>query len=398
MSTAASSLAFRALLKSAAAAAGLARKPSRLSGVSPAAAAFHLAVVAQDAPVVVIVPTDAEIDAMVADSAFFLAALLGWSETDAARQVLPFPSPEVDPYRGLAPHFQVASARARALFGLASGSARLVVASARALLPKLIDPVRFAGAGLVVMPGMDIAPLDLGDRLAAAGFTREDPVDEHGEFCVRGGVVDVFPSAESHPVRLEFIGDLVESVRQYDAATQRSLVPIDQLAIVPQREDLLGSADDGPRTAGLVDYLRRAGASLVVFESEDVDARGRALETQWRTSAADMEARGRDVPDYEAIAWPWDTLASWLGTGRQVSQLTIETSGAPAEHVACQPMMTFHGRIADWVEELRQARDRGDKTMFIAATAGRADRAIELLGEYEVRARRRRRSCPLRAG
>ena len=387
MSTAASSLAFRALLKSAAAAAGLARKPARLAGVSPAAAALHAAVVAQDQPVVVVVPTDADIESMVADGAFFLSALLGWSVTDTARQVLPFPSPEVDPYRGLAPHFQVASARARALFALATGTARLVVTSARALLPRLADPVRFAAAGLTVAPGTEIAPHDLGDRLAAAGFTREDPVDEHGEFCVRGGVVDVFPSSESHPIRLEFIGDLVESVRQFDAATQRSLSQIDQLAIVPQREDILEETGAPSRTSGLIDYVRRAGASLIVLESDDVDARGRALEVQWRASGADMAARGRDVPPFEAIAWSWDVLAAWLSSGRQVSQLAIEGAG-PADHVACQPAMAFHGRIGDWVDELRQARDRGDRTLFIAATAGRADRAIELLGEYEIRARR----------
>jgi len=324
---------------------------------------------------------------MVADGAFFLSALLGWSAADTARHVLPFPSPEVDPYRGLAPHFQVASARARALFALATGTARLVVTSARALLPRLADPVRFAAGGLTVAPGTEIAPHDLGDRLAAALFVREDPVDEHGEFCVRGGVVDVFPSSESHPIRLEFIGDLVESVRQFDAATQRSLSAIDQLAIVPQREEILEDADTSGRTSSLVDYVRRAGASLIVLEADDVDARGRALEAQWRASGADMAARGRDVPPFEAIAWPWDVLAGWLASGRQVSQLAVDGAGV-ADHVACQPAMAFHGRIGDWVDELRQARDRGDRTLFIAATAGRADRAIELLGEYEIRARR----------
>jgi transcription-repair coupling factor (superfamily II helicase) len=389
VSTAASSsLAFRALLKSSAAAAGLTRKPARLTGLSPAAVAFHAAVVAQDGPVLLVVPTDAEIETMVADAGFFLSALLGWSETDAVRQVLPFPSPEVDPYRGLAPHFQVASTRARALYALATGTARLVVTSARALLPKLVDPSRSAAAGLTITPGMEIAPQALGDQLAATGFVREDPVDERGEFCVRGGVVDIFPASELHPVRLEFIGDLVESIRYYDAATQRSLAAMDQLAIVPQREDLPGESDEPGRTAGLVDYLRRAGASLLVYEAEDVEARGQALETQWRTSAADMAARGRDVPAYESIAWPWSTLAAWLASGRQLSQLTIEGADAPAEHVACQPMMAYHGRITDWIDELRQARDRGDRTMFIAATAGRADRAIDLLGEYEIRARR----------
>src|SRR5579864_1628307 len=100
-----------------------------------------------------------------------------------------------------------------------------------------------------------------------------------------------------------------------------------------------------------------------------------------------MAARGRDVPPFEAIAWPWDVLAGWLASGRQVSQLAVDGAGV-ADHVACQPAMAFHGRIGDWVDELRQARDRGDRTMFVAATAGRADRAIDLLGEYEIRARR----------
>jgi transcription-repair coupling factor (superfamily II helicase) len=389
VSTAASSLALRALLKSSAATVGLARKPFRLAGVSPAAAAFHVAISAQDAPVVLVVPTDADIESMAADAAFFLSALLGWSATDAARQVLPFPSPEVDPYRGLAPHFQVASTRARALYSLASGEARLVVASARALVPKLPDPAALVAGGLVLTPGLEISPQDLGDRLSLAGFTREDPVDEHGEFCVRGGVVDLFPSSERHPVRLEFIGDLIESVRQYDAATQRSLAAIDQLAVVPQREEVVGESGDALRPAGLLDYARRAGASFIVFENDDVAERGQAIETQWRASEADMTARGRDVPVYDAIAWPWETVATWFSKARHLTQLSIEGGdSAPAEHVSCQPALAFHGRIADWVEELRQARDRGEKTIFIAATAGRADRALELLGEYEIRAKK----------
>src|SRR5205823_5001278 len=124
-------------------------------------------------------------------------------------------------------------------------------------------------------------------------------VDEHGEFCVRGGVVDIYPSADSQPVRLEFIGDTIESIRQYDAATQRSLAPLDQIAISPQRELIpLTTADvDGletvDRSATIVDYVRRARAALLVFELDDVDARGRKLEDQWRATAADMEQRGR---------------------------------------------------------------------------------------------------------
>src|SRR5204863_5702885 len=129
-----------------------------------------------------------------------------------------------------------ASARAAALHGLAIGSARVVVASGAALLPKLSDPAQLRSTSIELKPGMDLDPIGLGDLLADAGFTREDPVDEHGEFCVRGGIVDFYPAADAQPVRLEFVGDIVESIRQFDAATQRSQAALDRAIITPLRE------------------------------------------------------------------------------------------------------------------------------------------------------------------
>src|SRR6185436_15980325 len=154
----------------------------------------------------------------------------------AARVVLPLPSHEVDPYRGMAPHVGVTSIRARALHAVASGTARIVVASAAALLPRITAPLRLLAASLDLKPGQDIAPTDLAELLVDAGFTREDPADEHGEFAVRGGIVDIFPAGEAHPTRLEFIGDTIETLRTYDPSTQRSIAPIDQIHIVPLRD------------------------------------------------------------------------------------------------------------------------------------------------------------------
>ena len=109
------SLAFRSLLKSSAAGSGLSAHSRTIAGVTPQAAAFHASLVAQDTPVFLVVPADVDVEQFVADTRFFLGALLGLSDDAAQRQVLPFPSQEVDPYRGLTPHFEVASARARAL-------------------------------------------------------------------------------------------------------------------------------------------------------------------------------------------------------------------------------------------------------------------------------------------
>jgi transcription-repair coupling factor (superfamily II helicase) len=385
-----SSLAFRSLLKTAAVKSGLAKAVPRLTGLTAAAAAFHAAVVAQESVLFLVVPTDAHVEQLTADARFFFATLKGVSDAEAHDQVLPFPSQEVDPYRGLTPHFEVASARARALQRLAAGRAHLVIASARALLPRLSDPQRLIATALTLKPGVEIPPHELGERLALAGFSPEDPVDEHGEFCVRGGVVDIYPAAESQPVRLEFIGDIIESVRRYDAATQRSLAGLDAIVVSPQRE-LLPSVDapDDPaafdRSGTVLDYVRAAGASTAVFELDDVEERGRTLEEQWRASAVDMESRGRGVIPYERMAQPWDEVSHWLAEARRISELAVDDiDDTTTVHVSSPPTLEYRGRINDWIEEIRRARERDELTVFVAATPGRAERTLELLAEYNV--------------
>jgi len=233
-----SSLTLRSLLKTAASRLRLGVPAPRVSGLTSPAKALFAAIAAERDRVLLVVPTDADVETMTRDARFFYSALEGLSEIDVERAVLPYPSHEVDPYRGLAPHFDIASARARALSAAGDGSARLVVASASALLPKVSPPGEMSAVSTTLTPGHDISPTDLGDMLASAGYTRQDPVDEHGEFCVRGGVVDFFPAGARDPIRLEFIGDTIESIRTYDPATQRSIAAIDQIAIVPLRDML----------------------------------------------------------------------------------------------------------------------------------------------------------------
>ena len=157
------SLNLQATLKTAVARTAMERSARVVSGLSPAAKALYVAAAAHASPKGVILyvePTDREIEQTVADIGFFLAALEGFSETAAERAVLPFPSHEVDPYRGMSPHFGVTSARARVLHAVATGIARVIVASPAALLPKVSAPERLLDASIDLKPGQDISPTD----------------------------------------------------------------------------------------------------------------------------------------------------------------------------------------------------------------------------------------------
>jgi transcription-repair coupling factor (superfamily II helicase) len=270
------SLTLRSLLKSAVGRIRSGAPAQRVTGLSNAAKALYVASAAGEGPSLVVVPTEADAEQMTADARFFLAAIEGLSDAETLRHVLPFPSPEVDPYRGLAPHFQVSSTRARALHAMANGQARVIVASAAGLLPRVSAPARLISTSLELAPGVEISPQDLGTLLAEAGYTREDPVDQHGEYCVRGGVVDYFPAGEDFPTRVEFIGDTVESVRRYEPATQRSIESLDHASVVPLRDQLdLGLSDvTADRSSTLLDYTTRS-RSWTVFVSEPEDVRTR---------------------------------------------------------------------------------------------------------------------------
>jgi transcription-repair coupling factor (superfamily II helicase) len=393
------SLNLRAALKSAVARSGMDVPARVVSGLTPPAKALFVAAAACATPrgvVLYVVPGDGELEETVADARFFLAALEGLSDRDAERVVLPFPSHEIDPYRGIAPHVGVTSARAEALHALATRTARVVVASAAALVPRVSRPDRLLGASIELKAGQDIPPTDLRELLTTAGFSREDPADEHGEFAIRGGIVDVYPPREAQPVRLEFIGDTIETLRAYDPATQRSIAPLDQLTIVPLTDVL------GERGADLFDYLARAeDARLIVSEPDEVEAAGRKLEGQLRHGYDEAVARAggagtaaaAETPRPEELFVGWDQMAGRLARATHLSQLGLdddaverpaERGSLPQRGVRCQPTVEFRGRVPDWVAEVRQLRDQGETALFVAATPGRGERTIELLKEYDV--------------
>ncbi|MEQ1868468.1 MAG: transcription-repair coupling factor [Vicinamibacterales bacterium] len=440
--TATTSLNLLAVLKSAASKSGMEAQARAISGLTAPAKAMFIATQAHTMPrgtVLVVVPADRDIDEVVTDVRFFLSALEGLAPGAAEDAVLPFPSHEVDPYRGMTPHFGVVSSRARALYALTTQAVRVVVASGPALAPRVSAPARMKGAGIDLQSGHDIAPSDLAALLTDAGFTREDPADEHGEFALRGGILDLFPANETQPIRLEFLGDTIETMRRYDAASQRSQAAVDRLTVVPLLDRL---GDD--RSATIFDYLAQARESRIfVSEADEVETgiakllaqvvrsyeaasgsatneatdeeeeRDEAVYDEWSRLSAEDDPEDRavvqspparrrrataDTRNRTALLAPdvlfleHGNLTARLASAVSLSELGIESSGGAsalggqpvARVLRSQPVVEMHGRLPEWVTELKRIKDAGEQALFVAVTPGRAERTIELLKEYDV--------------
>ncbi len=151
--------------------------------------------------------------------------------------ILPFEPSSLEPAQ--------AGARIEALLALLAGRLhhpahpRVVVAAARAVARRIIDPALWRRHAMRLAFAEELPPARLRENLAALGYRAVPEVSEPGEFAVRGGLLDLFSPALTQPVRVEWDGDLVENIRFFDVETQRSTDEIHEVLIHPPRELLL---------------------------------------------------------------------------------------------------------------------------------------------------------------
>ena len=144
--------------------------------------------------------------------------------------------------------------RLEALTALAGGEPIVVVSSRRAITRQTISRRDLLESTVELRPGAGPDPVSVAGRLIELGYTREPLVEERGQFSLRGGILDVFPAAADAPVRAEWAGESVETLRLFDPENQRSVMPIPEVTIRTGRELLIGPE----RGAEAVDRLRRS--------------------------------------------------------------------------------------------------------------------------------------------
>ena len=214
-----------------------AKRPLTLSGVPAGFLPSLLADLARagaGARCVFVAPDEAAMRAIASTAPFFAPEL----------EVVQFPAWDCLPYDRASPTLRVMAERVAALHRLQAKAkgAQLVLTTATAVTQRVLTPFRIRQLVATLAPGERIGRDDLATLLAANGYVRTDTVHDQGEYAVRGGLVDLFPSGEEQALRLDFFGDEIESVRAFDPADQRTIGRLDGFTLLPASEALLDEA------------------------------------------------------------------------------------------------------------------------------------------------------------
>ena len=132
------------------------------------------------------------------------------------------PAHDVLPFENLSPHPDVQEQRAAALWKLATGAVSILIAPVESAALKLFDRDYYAGLAVTLKRGEEVDVEVLTAHLASVGYTQMDLVEMPGQFTRRGGILDVYSPEADRPVRIEFFGDEIETIRKFDPETQRS--------------------------------------------------------------------------------------------------------------------------------------------------------------------------------
>ena len=202
-----------------------------IHGAGGALTAFAVACIQEEVagPVVVVCPTEERAEAIRDD----LERLIGTDEVGV------FPAWEVSLYDRRSPHLDVTGLRLEALDQLQRGTEGVIVTPADALMGHTVPPDLFDLCVQEIRLDQEVDLQELTDHLVEVGYERVGTVEGVGQFSVRGGIVDVFSFGNAHPVRMEFFGDEVTSIRAFDLATQRSVETLEAVRLLPCREAVL---------------------------------------------------------------------------------------------------------------------------------------------------------------
>ena len=235
-------------------------------------------------------------------------------------------------------------------------------------------------------------------HLGATGYARTEMVELPGQFAVRGGIVDIFSPEAPRPVRVELLGDTVESVREFDPRTQRSIAPVNWTTVLPLTEwaVMRNGAEAlelpsywGPASlAGTRTLFELSPSSLepVIFLDEPATLRPAADALLKEATEAYEKLGLANAPEAGTFFWQAAEfeLALQLATHVELEQLAMSHSEVARFHLSSRPSARFHGDVVACVGDVKSQLAAGGTVFLTAASTGELERYADICREYEV--------------
>jgi transcription-repair coupling factor (superfamily II helicase) len=377
-----------------------------LSGLTLTAKAVYLTLLYQstERPLIVLVDGNKQAEALLELVETFSHLLIDRPDLPSPQMI---PALDVLPHQRLSPHSELAEQRAIGLWRLATEKVPVTVAPVASALLRTETPEFYRQLAVTLRTGEEL-PLELlTQHLESIGYERREPVQLVGEYSVRGGILDVFPAESNRPVRVEFFGDEIDSIRRFDPETQRSVLRVAVATVLPLVEyprsrplfhelaeaiDFEGVASPGDAFAGwefVVPMKHPRGNSLLNFADDAIvvldepEQIGAAAERLWKR-LADPE---RETPvSAEANFFRWGELQGQLvdRTEIQFRELEVGVFSHDSLHIPTRPSTSFHGSMQVAVAEAKTLVEQGNRVAFFAPTIGELERLADILQEYSV--------------
>ena len=382
-----------------------------LSGLTTTAKAAYLALLWQalERPIVVVADGNKQAETLTELTVAF-AGLLDSGRDAAPPQLIP--ALDVLPSQRLSPHSEISAQRATGLWRLANGRAGITIAPIASALLRTVPAESYRQLALTLRVEEEVPLDDVVAHLLAIGYERREPVEMTGEFSIRGGILDIYPAESAKPVRIELFGDQIESIRRFDVETQRSVLRIPEVTILPllefpkslallrqlrQKLDGRGeipSSDEAfPGWELLIPLVQPRSGSLFSLVSDPVvvidepEQTAAAAERFWKR-LDEAESTSPLVPA-EAVFFRWGELRSHIEGKAEVELREVDflVAGAVVDeplHIATRPSMSFQGNIPLAVKECRGLVEHGYRVALFAPTLGEIERLADILREYSV--------------
>jgi transcription-repair coupling factor (superfamily II helicase) len=255
---------------------------------------------------------------------------------------------------------------------LAAGHVRWLITSPDAIYDQIPDPGKVASTSLGIHRNAVLSPERALDFLGNAGYSQVSFAENPGEYARRGGIIDVFPYNTDYPVRIEFFGDEVDSIREFDSGTQRSVSFLDQIRIVPAiifKRDMYE-----PITRHLPGDTRIVLAQPDAIIADFHKLYGQAEAAYHSDVHADALSDLYVSPETFAAECERFTLLEINGViNRHLERVTID--------IGSQPHPEFNGSIKLLRQQVEQNTAAGTETVILCDNEGQRDRFEELLGE-----------------